>query len=237
MKRYRHILVVAVIADLYSVPEAADALGVNEARIRAMIRDDLLEASKVSGRWLIPRAAIERRRRIAPGRGRPLRAGTAWKMLADRSFAVEIVQASPHERDRWRRKLSIRAEVVSGYAHPALLKRLLGSADTSTLPAGRALADAAGVPAGARSDFVDIYASASSPLFNDRSVDWRAATTNIRLRVVDVDMWPPPLEARTARLLVAWCDLADDDDRAADMVLDSLATEVRTDLSASRVRS
>lgn len=219
------------LADLYSVPEAADALGVNEARVRAMIRDDLLEASKVSGRWLIPRAAIERRRRVAPDRGRPLHASTAWKLLADRSFAVELIRALPEERDRWRRKLSVRAEMRPGYAHPSILERL-NESNGPTMPAGRALADAGGVPVGASTEFVDIYVPRSSPLLGGRRVDWQATTTNVRVRIVDEELWPPSVEDRVAQLLLAWCDLADDGDRAADIVLTSLATEVRANRQA-----
>ena len=79
-------------------------------------------------------------------------------MFADRSFAVEVVQASADERDRWRRKLAIRAEVHTGLAHPAVIKRIQNADVVAAMPAWRPLADLAGVPVGASTDLVDLYA-------------------------------------------------------------------------------
>lgn len=49
---------------------------------------------------------------------------------------------------------------------------------------------------------------------------------NVRLRIVDhTDMaWR---DSRAGRLLVAWLDLADDGDRAADLALGALLDEIR----------
>jgi hypothetical protein len=45
---------------------------------------------------------------------------------------------------------------------------------------------------------------------------------NLQLHVVDDDAWPFDEQQRVVPLWVAWLDLADDDDRAADTVLDRL---------------
>lgn len=217
----------ADVADLYSVPEAAAALGVNDARVKAMIRDGTLDADKVAGRWLISREAIEGRRRRAPGRGRPLLPASAWRFIGDRSFAGEMVSASTDERDRWRRKLGGRADVRTGYLHPSLLEKLVD--DERLVPAGRAAADLAGVPAGANPNYLDAYTPASfvQMLDSRRRVEWDAASANVRFRVVSDDLWPVPTAERFSQLLLAWCDLADDGDRAADMVFAALAGEMR----------
>lgn len=215
------------VVDLCSVPEAAEALGVNEARVKAMIRDGLLDADKVGGRWVISRAAIERRRRAAPGRGRPLSSASAWRLLADRSFAAELVRASADERDRWRRKLTRRADVRSGFVHPSLFARF--GDDERVIPAGRAAADLAGVPAGADPDVLDAYVPSSfvQELDSRGRAEWGAAAVNVRLHVVGDELWPISVEERFVGLLVAWCDLADDGDRAADLVFVALADEVK----------
>lgn len=211
--------------DPYSVAEAAGVLGINEARVRALIRDRLLNASKVGGRWLILREAIEQRQRSVRSRGRPLQPASAWSIISDRGFAVDLVHSSAGTRDSWRRRLSSRAEMRSGFAHPAALARVQRD-HAQVLIGGRAAADAAGVPAGADPTFVEIYVPTSTTSLSSSQVEWNASTTNLIVRFVGDDLWPLPVEDRFTRLLIAWLDLADRGDRGADMVLTGLATEL-----------
>ena len=64
-----------------SVAEAARRLGVNQARVRAMISASVLDAVKVGGRWLVEPQSIERRVRSDVSVGRPLSSANAWGVL------------------------------------------------------------------------------------------------------------------------------------------------------------
>ena len=96
-------------------------------------------------------------------------------------------------------------------------------------PGGRALAESADVPAGRDPRWeIDVYvhADAVDAMRRNKVVSAVTGDPNVRLRVVDhVDMaWR---DSRAGRLLVAWLDLADDGDRAADLALGSLLDELR----------
>jgi excisionase family DNA binding protein len=64
-----------------SVAEAASRLGVNQARVRAMIAAGLLDAVKMSGRWLIAPESIDRLKDNARPVGRPFSLTKAWGLL------------------------------------------------------------------------------------------------------------------------------------------------------------
>ena len=66
---------------LLTLPEAADRLGVNERRVRALIKCGQLEARKAGGRWLLDPAAVDARRDLAVAGGRPLSPQNAWATL------------------------------------------------------------------------------------------------------------------------------------------------------------
>src|SRR3712207_2990243 len=66
---------------LLTLPEAADRLGVNQRRVRAMIKSGQLEARKVGGRWLLDPAAVDARQDLVVADGRPLSTQNAWATL------------------------------------------------------------------------------------------------------------------------------------------------------------
>jgi len=122
--------------DPVSIPEAAKALALSPSRIQALIAQGRMPASKIGGRWLVERAAVERRRREkAPG-GRPFAPHNAWALLLLAS-GEEVEGIDPSVRSRLRRSLSLdgpeklaprlarRAEHRHFDAHPGELAHLL----------------------------------------------------------------------------------------------------------------
>lgn len=68
--------------DLLSVHEAAEALNVDDSRIRQLLRDGRLRGQRVGGRWLVDGTAVRDRRDRGSHPGRPLSTRNAWGLLA-----------------------------------------------------------------------------------------------------------------------------------------------------------
>lgn len=120
---------------MLSVPEAADRLGVHPSRVRQMIADEVLEARKLAGRWLIEEHSVRERESAGIVEGRPFSPRVAWGAL----FLLEGRDPDwllPSERSRLRRRLAgdeiealaprlrRRAQVHRWRGHPASLRRL-----------------------------------------------------------------------------------------------------------------
>jgi len=110
---------------LLSVSAAAEELGVNSSRVRAMISSGALEAEKIGGVWLIELASIAGRAREQASPGRPLSPANAWALL---------LMASGEEppRDlgasaRWRVR-----HALESYGLGGLRPRLVRRAETSS---------------------------------------------------------------------------------------------------------
>lgn len=91
-------------AEPISVAEAASRLGVNQARVRAMIAAGLLDAVKVGGRWLISPESIDRRKDDVRPVGRPFSLTQAWGLLMT-AAGERPDWLSPWDRSRIRRRL------------------------------------------------------------------------------------------------------------------------------------
>lgn len=65
-----------------SVREAAQRLGVDESRVRAMLRLSTLSGRLVSGRWLVDGDDLAHREAHRPPRGRPMSPARAWGLLS-----------------------------------------------------------------------------------------------------------------------------------------------------------
>jgi len=105
--------------------------------------------------------------------------------------------------------------------HPRVADRVLARFDVHA--GGRHAADDAGIPAGAGERW-DLYMRPSVLADLERSLfvtcQASAVGANTIVHIVD-DEWP--YDARTqVPLSVAWCDLADAGDRAADLVADRI---------------
>lgn len=135
------------------VREAARRLGVNDSRVRQLLRAGELRGRRLGNSWLIPAEEVARRARSARGPGRPLAPKRAWAVLdlldggraawlSDparsqvRRYLSGMVGAEP---DGWRSALRGRSRVLDVVAHPAAIERLRG-ADGVHL-AGSAAAD------------------------------------------------------------------------------------------------
>ena len=68
---------------MLTVKQAADHLGVSQARIRKMIVDGVLPAEKFGSNWSIPDTSVIRRVSSNPGRGRP-------KKKTEKTFALKL---------------------------------------------------------------------------------------------------------------------------------------------------
>jgi len=66
---------------LLSVSETADILGVSDRRIRAMIADGLLTATRVGGRWILAGTEVARYEALRRKPGRPYSPAHAWGLL------------------------------------------------------------------------------------------------------------------------------------------------------------
>jgi excisionase family DNA binding protein len=135
-------------ADVLSVREAAEQLGVSSARVRQLISAGSLPARRSSAGWLI-RADVVADRSGSARAGRPVSPRTAWAILCVLSSALAPAAAKPpgcmagdrrlkHQalqllsamRDpaddpgRWRMLLSSRGPTERMWAHPGLLSKL-----------------------------------------------------------------------------------------------------------------
>lgn len=115
--------------------EAARRLQVKPGRVRAMVRDGVLEAQKVGGRWLIDSRSVERRSAQPVSEGRPYEPANAWALI-DLWHNGDAEWVSMSQRSRLRRQLREqgirglypalrgRAELWRLRGHPAAVERL-----------------------------------------------------------------------------------------------------------------
>jgi excisionase family DNA binding protein len=108
-----------MIERVLTIPEAADALKLSSSRVRAMASRGQVEATKIGGRWLIDREAVEARQRRGGHAGRPFEAHNAWVLLLLAS-GVEVEGVHAVVRSRFRRAL--RRDGIEGLA-PRLVRR------------------------------------------------------------------------------------------------------------------
>jgi hypothetical protein len=122
--------------DRISIREAAIALSLSPARIRAMVVRGQLPAEKIADRWVVDRSAVERRKRQETPRGRRFTPQNAWAllMLASGEDAPHI---DPSVRSRLKKALALeglmalaprlrtRASVSSYKAHPGEIPYVL----------------------------------------------------------------------------------------------------------------
>lgn len=120
------------------VKEASRRLGVNDSRVRKMLRAGLLRGRRVGNSWVVLVDDVARLENNRARAGRPLAPRRAWAVLelldsgrapwlSDsarsqvRSHLERLNQPGP---EIWRSLLRSRSHVVHALAHPAALKRL-----------------------------------------------------------------------------------------------------------------
>lgn len=121
-----------------NVAEASRRLGVNDSRVRQLLRAGELRGRRLGNSWLIPAEEVARRERSQRRPGRPLAPKRAWAALdlldggraawlSDparsqvRRYLAELDNPGP---DGWRAALRGRSRVLDVVAHPAAIDRL-----------------------------------------------------------------------------------------------------------------
>jgi excisionase family DNA binding protein len=184
-----------------SVSAAAEELGVNPSRVRALISAGALEAEKIGGVWLIERTSVAGRTREQAAAGRPLSPINAWALLLAASGVQLPSELGAAARWRVRRALE-------SYGLGALRPRLARRAESSaywTLPGElRAMRDrddlvlSGAAAAGAYrlglvgSDVIDAYLPARlmSSLRREHALEpVSGPESNVVLRAVPDDAW------------------------------------------------
>jgi excisionase family DNA binding protein len=183
-----------------AVSEAANLLGIHEARVRALIAAGELEAVKVGGRWLLDEDTIARRERQGSHPGRPFEAHNAWALILLASGAEpagyppsvlwRLRQLLSHEglfglRQRMRR----RGEAQRYVAHPGELRYL--EDDPDLVPSGISAARAHGLDLAAGDEF-EAYVSADelSQVVKEHALaPAERGEANVVLRAVPAAAW------------------------------------------------
>lgn len=126
-----------------SVTDAAAVLGVQQRQVRNLIEQSELDAERVGHVWLVSSASVEARRLLGIEAGRPLSAGSAWRMLAridaalhgdlssieepaDRRarYRLRQLQNSSPPVEQWSSWLRRRAEHRRVWFHLGAMKRI-----------------------------------------------------------------------------------------------------------------
>lgn len=214
----------AELSAYLSISEAADLLGLSRERVRVLADDGRLAADHVAGRLLLPAEAVHLFANSRRRAGRPLSASRVWGLINSGFIARLLSTADDAGQRNIRVQLVSRAEVYDVFVLPQFISKV----GSLVLPGGRALAESADVPAGRdlRWELAGyIWQSSLEQLRGSKRISDARGEPNVQLRVVD-DRTPWP-ETRVNQLALAWLDLADSADRAAEMTLRALVDEVR----------
>lgn len=205
-----------------SIPEAAKSLRVSPGRVRAMAAHGQLPASKIGGRWLIERAAVDARlRQNSPG-GRPLESHNAWALMLMAS-RQEIGEIDPSVKSRLRRTLEIegmeklgsrlskRAEVRMFSAHPGEVSYVAN--DPSLIRSGISAAGAhkLDLVSGLEADGY-LRANLLDGFIRNHALSHAGPEGNARLRLVPEKAWHYLDGLEVAPLAAVALDLAEDPD-------------------------
>lgn len=182
----------------WTVRRVAAELGVSESRVRFLVREGDLDATRIGGRWLVDPGSVDRWSRDRY-RSRPLSPSMAWgliNMLESGHAPWLSASARSRLRIRLRRQPSLsevagltrsRARVEALRVHPAAIPRLLES--ESALRAGVSAPGHDVVAAG----FAEVYVreedvSTMKRQFQASTVPMSQA--NLLVRIPTLDPWP-----------------------------------------------
>ncbi len=206
--------------ELLTLNEVAERLKVSRRRAEAMVQSKQLPADRLGWQWAIPVEALRAvENNMLRSAGRPLSELSSWRIIGEGLGKYE--KSNRDDLDLLRRRLRPRACHVDCYVHPGLLKRIAG--DFRGVLGGRAAASDAGAPV-ELSDSIDVYIREDerSRFVKDYAVRPTFVRANLFLHVVENEAWPFESDCHFVDGFVAWLDLADREDRAADTLLDRL---------------
>jgi len=226
--------------ELVSISEAAEAMGRDPSRVRALAAAGLIPAVKIGGRWAVERSALSQEARQPRQPGRPFEPRNAWALLRLAS-GEEAAWLTPAERWRLRRALRVdglaglrgrlgaRAHVRSLHAHPGELSHLLG--DRAFARTGISAARDLGLDLVSASEADGYVSEGELKRFVKRHALKPASfgEGNVVLRVVPADVWA--LDDEQVPEAAVALDLAEARDarsrRAGERVLRRLDTAAR----------
>lgn len=177
-----------------SVRQASDRLGIDESRVRQLLRSGQLAGRTLGGRWLVRDEDVARLRRQSNPSGRPMAPARAWALLRmldsgdlNDPHAAALLPSSALSQvrslarsggltsagaDRWRSLLRARADVYACVGHPAAVRRAVDH------PAGRRAGPKAAAQIGADLVVVDEVAEVYLP-----AEVWRHLREDLHLQV------------------------------------------------------
>ena len=203
-----------------TVSEAASHLKVSRRRVEALIQAGQLHSERRGWQWMLPLESLvllEHNRRRGPGK--PLSQRSAWKLINEELNCKNL--ADGMDLDQLRRRLRSRAAHRNYFVHPSLLKELMD--DPEIFKGGRFAAGRYGIPIELGTE-LDLYVRKSDADLLVKRVSAREVLegANLHLHVVVDESWPFPQPGDFFDAWVAWLDLADRQDRNADVLLDRL---------------
>lgn len=185
--------------------EAAERLGVSARRARQLVERGQLPAVRRGPIWLTTAEAVDHYRRNTTGGGRPLAERTAWARIAELADTGSL-------QDLERERVALRARARHGrYLVDERIAAHLAQ-PRGTLRSGVDALDAEGRP-------IDLYAPASvAERVLERTSAQQHPAGQLHLHVVET----LPKLAERQRLVLAWLDLADRADPAAELAAEAL---------------
>lgn len=205
------------------VREAARRLGVNDSRVRQLLRAGELRGRRLGGSWLIPAEEVARRERREHRSGRPLAPKRAWAVLdlLDGGRAAWLSAPARSQVRRyladldgpsaggWRAALRGRSRVLEVVAHPAAIERLR-SIDGVQQVGPAAMVDRGFDVVDLAEPFPEFYLAAESWPGLSRSLVLReGADATVRIRLPN-EVWPFADPESSERVVVGDAVLAAD---------------------------
>jgi excisionase family DNA binding protein len=206
--------------DSMSVSEAAEALNLSPARVRAMASRGQLQAVKLADRWLVERRAVEKRLRRESPRGRRFTPRNAWALLMIAS-GEDVPGLDPSARSRLRRavvleglanlepRLRDRSRISTYRAHPGEIRHLID--DDTFVPSGITAASAVGADllTGREADGY-IAQSHLEAFIHEHALSPAGDEGNVRLRIIPDEIWTDLKGRPAAPPAVVALDLAEE---------------------------
>jgi hypothetical protein len=236
------------MVDPISISEAAQALKLSPARVRAMAAGGQLSASKIAGRWLVERGSVEQRKRRGAHEGRRFAPQNAWALLMLASDE-EVEGIDPSVRSRVKRalaleglralapRLSHRAEVSLYRAHPGEIRHLINDSALMRSGISAVASHDIGLVSGREADGY-LPEAGLRRFIKEHALSPNGPDGNVRLRVVPDEAWGS-LEGRSVapEAAVALDLMEESDPRSAKAGAEVLRKLDRRHRSRRRTRS